>query len=173
MRRRLRHIRIRTTAWVLLRVAAYMARRPAWQDRTLVFMRRLADTAAARRHIGPAADLPDLGRQWQKAFGGKAKHPVTSVTDDTVYGEIHTNCPLRGTGDTHACWRMMEFDRAVLAKAGGEFVVLRSQAEPGVTVCQVAMRAARVPLDDLVPAHVRAASNGHAAQRSIHEQPTT
>ncbi|HKU97648.1 MAG TPA: hypothetical protein VJR58_20325 [Vineibacter sp.] len=173
MRRRLRHIRIRTTAWVILRLAAYMACRPAWQDRTLAFMRRLADIAATRGRIGAAIDLADLGRQWQKAFGGKAKHPVTSVTADTVYAEIHTNCPLRGTGDTHACWRMMEFDRAVLAKAGGEFVVLRSQAEPGVTVCQVAMRAARASLEDLVPAHVRAPASGRAAQPSMHEQPTT
>ncbi|TWT14823.1 hypothetical protein [Reyranella sp. CPCC 100927] len=147
-------------AWTVLHVAAWLARRPAWQERTLHFMRRLADSAAARGRVGPAADLADLGRQWQKAFGGKAKHPVTAITNDTVYGEIHTHCPLRGTGDTQACWRMMEFDRAVLAKAGGQFVVLRSQAEPGVTVCQVAMRTAAARLDDLVPAHVRAVGSG-------------
>ena len=32
----------------------------------------------------------------------------------------------------------------------------RKAAEPGVEVCQVAMRKADVPVDDLVPAHVRA-----------------
>jgi hypothetical protein len=44
----------------------------------------------------------------------------------------------------------------MLEGIGGQFVVLRSQAEPGVEVCQVAMRKADVPVDDLVPAHVRA-----------------
>ncbi len=37
------------------------------------------------------------------------------------------------TGDVHACWRMMEFDREVARRAGGQFVVvLESQATPGV-----------------------------------------
>jgi hypothetical protein len=50
---------------------------------------------------------------------------------------------------------MMEFDRAVARHAGGQFVVLRSQAEPGRTHCEVALRGAGAPLSDLVAAHQR------------------
>lgn len=77
------------------------------------------------------------------------------MSTDTVHARILTPCPLRGTGDVHACHRMMAFDRAVLRRAGGQFVVLRSQAEPGVTRCQVALRLQGQPIDDLVPAHER------------------
>jgi hypothetical protein len=50
---------------------------------------------------------------------------------------------------------MMAIDRQVAAAAGGRFVVLRSQAEPGVSVCEVALQtpAARMPL---IAAHERA-----------------
>jgi len=51
---------------------------------------------------------------------------------------------------------MMEYDRTMLERIGGQFVVLRSRAEPGVEVCQGTMRKADVSVDDLVPAHVRA-----------------
>jgi hypothetical protein len=50
----------------------------------------------------------------------------------------------------------MEYDRKMLERIGGQLVVLRSQAEPGVEVCQVAIRKADVSMDELVPAHIRA-----------------
>jgi hypothetical protein len=50
---------------------------------------------------------------------------------------------------------MMEYDRKMLERIGGQLVVLRSQAEPGVEVCQLGIRKVDVPVDDLVPAHVR------------------
>lgn len=46
-------------------------------------------------------------------------------------------------------------DREVLKHAGGQFVVLRSQAEAGRTSCEVAMRRAEAPTGDLVAAHRR------------------
>jgi len=78
------------------------------------------------------------------------------VDATTAYGEIHTPCPLRGTGDLEACHRMMSYDRAFVGRAGGRFVVLSSQAEPGVRVCRVAMRNEHLPYEDLVHAHKRA-----------------
>ena len=50
---------------------------------------------------------------------------------------------------------MMEYDRKMLEKIGGQLVVLRSQAEPGVKVCQLAIRKKGVSMEDLVPAHAR------------------
>jgi hypothetical protein len=88
--------------------------------------------------------------------------PRARVDDDTVYAEIHIACPHRGTGNVEGCYRMMQYDRKMLEGIGGQFVVLRSQAELGVGVCQVAMRKADVAVDDLVPAHVRARRGGLA-----------
>lgn len=122
---------------------------------SLAWMRRLAATTIRQKRITPAAALPALGAAWQSGFPSARQVPIISVSDHTVMAEIHTPCPLRGSNDTVACWRMMEYDRAVARAAGGEFVVLRSQAEPGVEVCQVALRRLGADISDLVPAHTR------------------
>ena len=137
----------------MLGISAALARRSDGWSRA--WMRRLARATVRGKRIGPAADLATLGEAWQRGFPSAKQVPITSVNGDTVMAQIRTPCPLRGSGDTTACWRMMEYDREVARAAGGEFVVLRSQAEPGVTVCQVALRRAGANLSDLVPAHVR------------------
>ncbi|MBI4750709.1 MAG: hypothetical protein HY774_19660 [Acidobacteria bacterium] len=137
----------------LLHMSAWLARRE-WLNRiTHSFMRFLAGVVIRQKQIKPQTTLSELGQAWQQAFPSVKHHPITKIDDTTVYGEIHTNCPLRGTGDVHACHRMMEFDRTIARQAGGEFVVLRSQSEPGVTVCQVAMRLRGSDTSDLQPAH--------------------
>ena len=88
-------------------------------------------------------------------FPDPAEHPITQVANGTVRAEIRIRCPYRGTGNVEGCYRMMEYDRRMMEKIGAQFVVLRSQAEPGVTACQVALRPLGTPIDDLVPAHVR------------------
>ncbi len=143
-----------------LGASAAVARRH--EAASLAMMRWLARRTVRARRIVPVADLRALGAAWQRGFPSARQVPIVSVDDTTVIAEIHTPCPLRGSGDTRACWRMMAYDRDVAAAAGGSFVVLRSQAEPGITVCRVALRRADAPLDDLVPAHVRAPS-GRAA----------
>jgi hypothetical protein len=82
----------------------------------------------------------ELGGIWQTAFAAKKHVPILRVDDTTAYGEILTPCPLRGSGDLTACHRMMGYDRAFLARADAHLVVLRSQVEPGVTTCLVAIR---------------------------------
>jgi hypothetical protein len=138
----------------MLAFSAFLARRS--ERLSTLWMRRLAHGTVRAKRIGQAADLPALATAWQRGFPSAQHVPIRTIDANTVHAEIHTPCPLRGSGDTRACWRMMEYDRAVARAAGGEFVVLRSQAEPGVTVCQVALRRAGAALDDLVPAHVRA-----------------
>lgn len=103
----------------------------------------------------PQRDLAETGQEWQRMFPTPERVPITGRDERTVYAEIHENCPLRGTGDVDACYRMMEYDRRMLERIGGQLVVLRSQSEPGRTYCEVAIRRADVPVDDLVPAHVR------------------
>jgi len=96
-----------------------------------------------------------LGREWQRLMPNPKVMPITEVDGDTAYGEIRVRCPLRGTGDVEACHRLMSYDRALVAPLGARFVVLESQAEPGVTRCRVAMRPKAAPAEDLVEAHVR------------------
>jgi hypothetical protein len=146
----------------LLAVSALLARRPALWPVSRVWSRGLAGLTVRHRKICQVTgQLSGLGAAWQRSFPSAKQVPLEAVTADTVYARIETPCPLRGSGDTMACWRMMEYDRAVAAAAGGQFVVLQSQAEPGVTACRVALRRSGAALDDLVPAHVRAPPRRH------------
>lgn len=104
----------------------------------------------------PQSSIEDVGKEWQRMFPSRKEVPITGIEDGTVYAEIHTKCPHRGTGNVDGCYRMMEYDRKMLERIGGQLVVLRSQAEPGVEVCQVAIRKADVSVDELIPAHIRA-----------------
>ena len=151
---------IRASVGASLAVSAFFAQRPQFNAVTSALMRAMARLAIRARGIREARDAAELGAQWQRAFPSARQVPITRIERgpdgvDTVHAEIRTPCPLRGSGDVHACHRMMEFDRAVLERAGGQFVVLRSQAEPGRTHCEVAMRRAGVPTGDLVAAHQR------------------
>ena len=138
----------------VLGLSAALARRH--EGASLGLMGWMARRTVRTRRIGPAPDLPALGAAWQRGFPSAKQVPIVALDAHTVHAEIRTPCPLRGSGDTLACWRMMAYDREVAAAAGGRFVVLRSQAEPGVAVCEVALRRAGEPVDDVVPAHVRA-----------------
>ncbi|MBI4514400.1 MAG: hypothetical protein HY699_01110 [Deltaproteobacteria bacterium] len=117
-------------------------------------------TAAARVHgVRRQTTSAGIGRAWQSAFGSPALVPITRIDGDTVWAEVRVHCPLRGSGDTAACYRLMAFDRAIAERAGASFVVVRSQAEPGVSVCEVALRPAQLPITDIIPAHVRCAGS--------------
>ena len=139
----------------VLAVSAWLARDPARKAQSDALMRALADFTVHSKRIRKAASLQELGEQWQRGFPSKKQVPITGIIADTVYAEIQTPCQLRGSGNLHACHRMMEYDRRVLAHAGGQFVVLESQATPGRTHCRVAMRMAGAGTGDLVHAHER------------------
>jgi len=140
---------------IMLRLLAFFARRPRLVLVSDVLTRGLARITVRVKGIGNAQRVAELGPLWQRSFPSNKQVPIVSVTDNTVVAQIRTPCPLRGSGDVHACYRMMEFDREVLRRAGGQFVVLESQATPGVTVCRVAMRLQGESLAGLVPAHER------------------
>jgi len=139
----------------MLAVSAALARRPQLWPLSRAWSHLLAALTVRGRGIRPQGGPRQLGEQWQKSFPSAKQVPITGVDSKTVYAEIRTPCPLRGSGDTQACYRMMEYDRAVLHAAGGEFVVLRSQAEAGRNHCEVAMRLRGASLTDLTPAHLR------------------
>jgi hypothetical protein len=89
-----------------------------------------------RQHTVQGAAL-----EWRRLFGLDEYWRVARIEDDTAYAEIHFPCSLERTGDVAACHRLMEYDRALLAKIGGELTVLASRADPRVQgCCQVAIR---------------------------------
>ncbi len=149
----LRRHATRATVQATLGVLAFFARRPALAAVSDALSLTLARATIRGRRIKPAIDLAGLGQQWQRAFPSSRQVPIEHIDAHTVYAQIHTPCPLRGSGDVHACHRMMAFDRHVVAHAGGQFVVLESQASPGVRRCRVALRLAGEPIDDLHQAH--------------------
>jgi hypothetical protein len=144
---------IKWSVQATLRVFAFVARRPELEGLSNAMTRAAAQATVRGKHIGHASSVAELGPLWQRAFPAKKQVPIESVSADTVIAQIHTPCPLRGSGDLQACHRMMEFDREILRRAGGQFVVLQSQATPGVGHCRVAMRLAGQPVEDLIPAH--------------------
>ncbi|MFK7990457.1 MAG: hypothetical protein AB8I08_30835 [Sandaracinaceae bacterium] len=138
-----------------LLLLARVARTPAAPLVTPVLRLTARGALKARRARTGALSAEELGAQWQRLMPNPKVVPVTHVEDDTAYAEIRIHCPLRGTGDVHACHRIMGYDRTLLEPMGGRFVVLESQAEPGVTHCRVALRPKNLPSDDLVDAHLR------------------
>jgi hypothetical protein len=140
----------------LLPLSAWSTREPRRAVLGRRFMRALGALTLRVRRARPQTSLDGIGREWQRMFPDPRHHPITRIEHGTVHAEIHTRCPYRGTGNVEGCYRMMEYDRTMAEKIGAQFVVLRSQAEPGVTACQVALRPLGASMDDLVPAHVRA-----------------
>ncbi|MCB1322267.1 MAG: hypothetical protein KDK34_18550, partial [Leptospiraceae bacterium] len=69
----------------------------------------------------------------------ESEEPVT-LSEQVGSGEIHLHCPLRDSGDAGACWRLMEFDRALVARMHGQLVVIDSQATSGKSCCKVEVR---------------------------------
>lgn len=117
---------------------------------------RLTQLVRGRREVEPTASA--LGEEWERLLASRRTAHVTHVEGETAYGEISVHCPLRGTGDVRACHRLMAYDRALVDAAGGQFVVLDSQAEPGRTTCRVAIRPKGAAMADLVPAHEKLTS---------------
>ncbi|MBZ4418630.1 hypothetical protein [Myxococcus sp. RHSTA-1-4] len=143
-----------------LRVSARAARSPRWQRVAEWTLGQLGRAVARRRGLTEASSPQALGEQWQRIFPSRRHVPLVGVDATTAYAEIRTVCPLRGTGDVHACHRLMAYDRAAAARMGARFVVLESQATPGATVCRVALRRQELPADDLVAAHERSGRKG-------------
>ncbi|WP_319521700.1 hypothetical protein [uncultured Desulfosarcina sp.] len=137
-----------------LAIGAFSARM-GWDSFTRHFMRLNAKLALFIRNAETKQDITDAGREWKRMFPTSGMQKIVSSDVDTVFAETHVWCPLRDSGDVQACYKVMEFDRCLLEKIGGQFVVLESQAEHGVKACRVAIRSLGKPVDDLIPAHVR------------------
>lgn len=139
---------IHVTHWLTKKEGRYLIGRP--------FLRFLGSATLLIKRGKHKSEIGSVGREWQKMFPSKKMVPVVKEETDTVFAEIRTTCPYRGSGNVAGCYRMMEYDRKMLETIGADFVVLRSQAEPGVDTCLVAMTRDARARADLIPAHERA-----------------
>lgn len=108
------------------------------------FMRGLGGLTLLVKKANEKNTVVEAAEEWQRMFPSKKRVPITRIDEETVYAEIRSQCPYRGTGNVEGCHRMMEYDRKMMEKIGSTFIVVRSQAEPGVTHCQVAITTAAV-----------------------------
>jgi len=124
--------------------------------RTKAIAQLLAHTTWLKNRGRPKSEVEDIAEEWRRMFGLNKFWKITRIEDDTAYCEIHFDCSLEKSGDVHACHRLMEYDRALLDKIGGQMVVLESRADPGVkNCCRVAIRRQGDDRDDLIDAHRR------------------
>ncbi|MEM6954872.1 MAG: hypothetical protein AAF645_04260 [Myxococcota bacterium] len=106
-----------------------------------------------KRRVESTEELAD---EWNRLMPSpREAFPIVDVQDETAFVEIRIKCPLRGSGDGEACWRSMEFDRALVSAAGGRLVVMESQAVTGGDCCRLAIRRDSANMDDLPVAHPR------------------
>lgn len=164
-----RSLRRRAEAFIFDGTLAVTARGARGRPARLVAAFLTLTAKVVRRYRGAREERltgEALGKEWQRLMPNPKVMPITHVEGDTAYGEIRVRCPLRGTGDVRACHHLMSYDRALMRPAGARFVVLESQAEPGVERCRIAIRPADLPADDLVSALVRVEQEGESPTRS-------
>ncbi len=106
-----------------------------------------------RRRRSTAAELAD---EWNRLMPEpRTAFPIIEADGETAHVEIRVRCPLRGSGNAEACWRSMEFDRALIEASGGRLVVMESQSVTGGDRCRLAIRPDGADFDDLPVAHPR------------------
>lgn len=129
--------------------------RTTWHWRTRWIARLLASVIWRKNRGQAQQSTLAIAEEWRRLFGLPQFWSIESLEDDTAYCEIRFPCALEGSGDVAACHRLMEYDRALLKKIGGQLVVLQSRADPQVRDgCQVAIRRLEDRRSDLIPARL-------------------
>lgn len=127
-----------------LALLAAMSRHPVFGRLTQPLARALAWLNVRVNGHRSQESLAALGETWKAMMppNDQALFRITEITEEAAYAEIHLNCPLRGTGDGHACHALMNYDRSLMKAVGGRLEVLESQATSGKTFCRLAIRRA-------------------------------
>lgn len=136
-----------------------LARIAALEPLVLFCMRALAGLVAWAHNAAPVNSAAFLIQEWQRMMPApRNRFPIQDISDaqsaseepvarneQVGAGEIHLHCPLRDSGDARACWRLMEFDRTLVARMHGQLVVTDSQATSGKSCCRVEVRMTAQP----------------------------
>lgn len=141
--------------FLTLKILAVFARRSYFDQITLWMTRAFAKLNVRLNQAKPVTEVTALAAAWQEMMppDGQEFFKITEVTSDTAFAEIHLHCPLRATGDVHACYKLMNYDRSLMQAVGGELVVLESQSNSGKNYCRLAIQKAGQDMKDLIPAH--------------------
>ena len=139
------------------RVTQYLGRiaRKPWLDPvTNMMTRSLAHLTLATKRGQAQVTVEGITREWLRMFPPEICS-IEKVEEETGYGLVHADCSLVGTGDVQACYKLMEYDRALVKKMGGKLLVIESRANPLVKgSCRVAIRKVDDARNDLIPAHL-------------------
>ncbi|NRB58616.1 MAG: hypothetical protein HRU50_01590 [Winogradskyella sp.] len=138
-----------------LRVFAFFSKRSFFNGLTQFLTTRSAKLNLVLNKPKPVSQLNELAQSWQAMMppDGQEYFKIKDTSEDTAYTEIHLHCPLRGTGNVEACYKLMNYDRQLMNAVGGQLIVLESQSNSGKNYCRLAIREKQKDASDLVPAH--------------------
>ena len=138
-----------------LHIFAFFARRGSFDRLTEKVTSQSAQLNLLLNKPKPAKDVESLAKTWLDLMppDGQEYFKIEEVTGDTAYTQIHLHCPLRGSGNVHACHKLMNYDRKLMEQVGGQLIVLESQSNSGQPYCRLAIRKAGDSIEDLIPAH--------------------
>ncbi|MEM6348602.1 MAG: hypothetical protein AAF927_32260 [Bacteroidota bacterium] len=140
---------------VTLKGLAFFSRRKVFDGLTYWLTQQSARLNIALNQPKASEEVAALAEAWQKMMppDGQEFFKLAGADEDTAYTEIHLHCPLRGTGDVKACYKLMNYDRNLMRAIGGELIVLESQSNSGKKFCRLAIRRSGRDNSDLIPAH--------------------
>ena len=140
---------------IVLKGLSFFAKRSVFDGLTYWATKQVANLNLFLNKPIRAQEIDELATTWQEVMppDGQNFFKVAEITQDTAFAEIHLHCPLRGSGDVMACYKLMNYDRHLMEEVGGELVVLESQANSGKSFCKLAIRKKGADLSDLTPAH--------------------
>lgn len=144
-----------------LRIFSFLAKREIFNRITYKVTSLAAQLNIQLNKPQESKSLEELAKTWKQMMppDGQDYFKTTEIKDNTAFAEIHLHCPLRGTGDVKACHRLMNYDRQLMQKIGGQLVVLESQSNSGKTYCRLAIRKQEDSIGDLIPAHKNLQTN--------------
>ena len=140
---------------ITLKFLAFFAKRKSFDAFTRWATSQTAQLNLFLNKVGKGKNAQELANIWQELMppDGQEYFKIKEVDEQTAYTEIHLHCPLRGTGKVDACYKLMNYDRKLMQKSGGELIVLESQSNSGKDYCRLAIRAQGKDTRDLIPAH--------------------
>lgn len=137
-----------------LRIYAFFSRRRTFKGFTRFLTRQAALLNIRLNRPKPGHTPQELAERWQQLMPPDAQDQfvISRADDHTAEVLIKIHCPLRGTGDNHACHKLMNYDRTLMEQVGGQLIVRSSQSNSGEPHCLLAIRKAGADVSDLEPA---------------------
>ncbi len=140
----------------ILKVIAFFGRRRRFNGITRFLTSISAKLNIVLNKPTVGDNVSELAKSWQEMMppDGREYFPIQEIKGNTAYTEIHLHCPLRGTGEVQACFKLMNYDRQLMDAIGGQLIVLESQSNSGKNFCRLAIRKKGESVEDFIPTHL-------------------